>query len=146
MLYTKEVNYYMDYLKEQDEKMCTQIQGRKPSLFFDIGFTTFDNTNNPKCNPKTQRCARGKNIFDMRYIFIPIHHGLHFRCAVIYMKEMKIKYNNSLRFDDVTRHGCKHKIKMQESTLQVIRDYLQKKHMKHTFPGSASVATRNLKP
>ncbi len=120
----------MDYLKEQDEKMCMQIYGRKPSLFFDIGFITFDNTNNPTCNTKTQRCARGKNIFDMRYIFIPIHHGLHFTCAVIYMKEMKIEYYNSLHFDNVTRHGCKHKIKMQESTLQVLRDYLQKEHMK----------------
>ncbi len=130
MLYTKDVDYHMDYLKEQDEKMCIQIHGRKSSLFFDIGFITFDNTNNPKCNTKTQRCAKGKNIFDMRYIFIPIHHGLQFTCAVIYMKEMKIKYYKSLRFDNVTRHGCKHKIKMQESTLQVIRDYLQKEHMK----------------
>ncbi len=120
----------MDYLKEQDEKMCMQIHGRKQSLFFNIGFITFDNTNNPKCNTKTPRCARGKNIFDMRYIFIPIHHGLHFTCAVIYMKEMKIEYYNSLCFDDVTRHGCKHKIKMQESTPQVLRDYLQKEHMK----------------
>jgi Ulp1 family protease len=66
----------------------------------------------------------------MRYIFIPIHHGLHFTCAVIYMEEMKIENYNSLRFDNVTRHGCKHKIKMQEDTLQVLRDYLQKKLMK----------------
>jgi Ulp1 family protease len=66
----------------------------------------------------------------MRHVFIPIHHGLHFTCAVIYMKEMKIEYYNSLRFDDVARHGCKHKVKMQESTLQFIRDYLQKEHMK----------------
>ncbi len=43
---------------------------------------------------------------------------------------MKIEYYDSLRFDNVTRHGCKHKIKMQESTLQVVRDYLQKEHMK----------------
>ncbi len=111
MLNTKDVNYYMDYLKEQDEKMCMQIHGRKPSLFFDLGFITFDNANNPKCNTKSQRCARGKNIFDMRYIFIPIHHSLHFTCAVIYMKEMKIEYYDSLCFDDVTRHGCKHKTK-----------------------------------
>jgi hypothetical protein len=75
MLYTKNTDYYMDYLKEQDENMCMQIHRRKPSLFFDIGFITFDNTNNPKCNTKTQRYARGKNIFDMRYIFIPIHHA-----------------------------------------------------------------------
>ncbi len=48
MLYTKDVNCYMDYLKEQDEKMCMKIHGRQPSLFFNIGFITFDNANNPK--------------------------------------------------------------------------------------------------
>jgi Ulp1 family protease len=41
-----------------------------------------------------------------------------------------VKYYDSLRFDNVTRHGCRHKIKMQEDTLQVLRDYLQNKHMK----------------
>jgi Ulp1 family protease len=120
----------LDYLKEQDEKMCMKIHGRKPSLFFDIGFIIFDNTNNPKCNTKPPRCGRGKNIFNMGYIFIPIHHGLHFTCAVIYMEQMKIEYYDSLRLDNVTRHGCRHKIKMQEDTVQVLRDYLQKEHMK----------------
>jgi hypothetical protein len=90
MLNTKDFDYYVDYLKEQDEKMRMQIHIRKPSLFFDICFITFDNTNTPQCNTKTQRCARGKNMFDMRYIFIPIHHGLNFTCDVIYMKELKI--------------------------------------------------------
>ncbi len=122
MLYAKDVDYYMDYLKEQDEIMCMKIHRRKPSLSYNIGFITFDNTKNPKCNTKTPRCARGKNIFAMRYIFKPIHHVLHFTCAVIYMEEMKIKYYNSLRFDNVTRHGCRHKVKMQEDTLQVLRD------------------------
>ncbi len=93
-----------------------QIHGRKPSLFFDIGVITFHNKNNPKCNTKTQRCARGKNILNMRYIFIPIHHGLHFTCAVIYMKEMKIEYYDSLRYDNVTRHGCKHTKNAREYT------------------------------
>ncbi len=50
-------------------------------------------------------------------------------CCYLHERE-KIEYYNSLRFEDVTRHGCKHKIKMQESTLQIIRDYLQKEHMK----------------
>jgi hypothetical protein len=107
-----------------------KIHGRKPSLFYNIGFITFDNTNNPKCNTTTPRCARGKNILDMRYIFIPIHHGLHFTCVVIYMEEMKIKYYNSLHFDNVIRHGCRHKVKMQEDTLQVLWEYLQNDHMK----------------
>ncbi len=39
-------------------------------------------------------------------------------------------YQDSLRFDNVTRHGCRHKVKMQEDTLQVLRNYLQKEHMK----------------
>jgi Ulp1 family protease len=122
MLYTKDFDYYMDYLKEQDEMMCMKTDRRKPSLFFNIGFITFNNTNNPKCNTTAPKCARGKNIFDMRYIFIPIHHGLHFTCAVIYMEEMKIKYYNSLHFDNVTRHGCRHIVNMHEETLQVLRD------------------------
>jgi Ulp1 family protease len=66
----------------------------------------------------------------MRYIFIPIHHGLHFTCAVIYMEKMKLEYYDSLRFDNLTKHGCRHKVKMQEETLQVLRDYLQNEHVK----------------
>jgi Ulp1 family protease len=111
MMYTKDVDYYMDYLQEQDEMMCRKIHKRKPSLFYNIGFITFDKTNNPTCNTTTPRCARGKDIFNMRYIFIPIHHGLHFMCAVIYMEEMKIEHYNSMRFDNVIRHGCRHKVK-----------------------------------
>ncbi len=40
------------------------------------------------------------------------------------------QYDDSLRFDKVTRHGCRHKVKMQEDTHQVLRDYLQKEHIK----------------
>jgi hypothetical protein len=50
-------------------------------------------------------------------------------CCYLHGTE-EIKYYNSLRFDNVTRHGCRHKIKMQEDTLQGLRDYLQNKHMK----------------
>ncbi len=50
MLYTKDI---MDYLQEQDEIMCRKIYGRKSSLFYKIGFITFDNTNNHKCNTTT---------------------------------------------------------------------------------------------
>jgi Ulp1 family protease len=110
--------------------MFMKIHRRKPSLIYNVGFITFDNTNNPKCNTTTPRCTRGKNIFHMRYIFIPIQNGLHFTCAVIYMEQMKIEYDDSLHFDNVTKHGCRHKVKMQEDTLQVLRDYLQKEHMK----------------
>jgi Ulp1 family protease len=66
----------------------------------------------------------------MRYVFIPILQGLHFTCSVIYIVQKKIKYYNTLCFDNVTMHGCRHNIKKQEDTLQVLRDYLQNKHMK----------------
>ncbi len=89
MLCTKDIDYYMDYLQEQDEILCRKLHGRKTSLFYNIGFITFDTTNNPKCITAKPRCARGKNIFDMRYIFIPIHHGLHFMCAVIYTERRR---------------------------------------------------------
>ncbi len=82
----------MDCPQGQDEIMCRKIHKRKLLLLYNIGFITFDITNNPKCNTTIPRCARGKNIFDMRYIFIPIHHGLHFMCAIIYMEQMKIEY------------------------------------------------------
>ncbi len=46
------------------------------------------------------------------------------------MEQMKMEYYDSLCFDNVTWHLCRHKVKMQEDTLQVLRDYLQKEHMK----------------
>jgi hypothetical protein len=52
----------MDYLKEQDDKMCMKILGRKPFMFFNIGFITFDNTNNPKCNKKSQSALEGRTF------------------------------------------------------------------------------------
>jgi Ulp1 family protease len=87
MLNMKDINYYMDYLQEQDKITCRKLHGRKPSLIYNIVFITFNTTNNPNCITTTPRCTRGKNIFDMRCIFIPIHHGLHFTCAVIYIEQ-----------------------------------------------------------
>ena len=60
MMYAKEVNYYMDYLQEQEEIMCRKIHGRKPSLFYKIGIITFDTKNNLQCRTTTPRFARGK--------------------------------------------------------------------------------------
>jgi hypothetical protein len=106
MLYTNDADYYMDYLQEQDEIMRRKIHRRKPSLFYNIGFITFNNTNSPKCSTMMPRCAIGKNMFGMRYFFILIHHGLHFTCAAIYMEQMK-----TMHYDNVTRHNCRHKVK-----------------------------------
>ncbi len=60
MLQTKDINYYMDYLQEQDEIMCRKVHGRKPSLFYKIGIITFDTKNNLQCRTTTPRFARGK--------------------------------------------------------------------------------------
>ncbi len=87
MLYTKDIDYHMDYLQEQGEIKCRKLHGRNPSLLYNINFIPFNTTNNPPCITTTPRCARGNNIFNMRYIFIPIHQGLHFTCAVIYMEQ-----------------------------------------------------------
>jgi hypothetical protein len=46
------------------------------------------------------------------------------------MEERKIDYHNSLLMDNVRRQSCRHKKKLQEATLQVLREYLQNKHMK----------------
>ncbi len=67
----------------------------------------------------------------MRYIFIPIHQGLHLTCVLLSTwNRRRLSITNSMHYDNVTRHGCRHKIKMQENTLQVLRDYLQNEHMK----------------
>ncbi len=92
-------------------------------------FITFDTSNNPKQITTTPRCARGKEFFDMRFIFTPIHHCLHFTCAVIHMEQKKIEYCNSLHFENKQRQSYRHKIKMQEDTLQILRDYLQNEQM-----------------
>jgi hypothetical protein len=60
MLYTKDINYYMEYLQEQDEIMCRQLHGRKPFQFYNNGFITFNITNNPKCITTKPRCAGGE--------------------------------------------------------------------------------------
>jgi hypothetical protein len=48
ILCTKDINYYMNYLQEQDEIMCRKLHGRKPSLFYNICVITFNTRNNPK--------------------------------------------------------------------------------------------------
>jgi hypothetical protein len=60
------------------------------------------------------------------------------------MEQMKIEYYDSLHFDNVTRHGCRLKVKMREDTLQVLKDYLQNKHMKDKridFPNEWKLCT-----
>jgi hypothetical protein len=50
----------MDYLKEQDEKMCKKIHGRKPSLFFNIGLSHSTIQITPNVTQKHQGVQEGR--------------------------------------------------------------------------------------
>jgi hypothetical protein len=81
MLNTKDINYYMDYLQEQDAIMCNKVSWRKPSLFYKVGFIKYNTKNNPQCRTTTPRCARGENIFKMRYLYTnPPRHTFYMCC------------------------------------------------------------------
>jgi hypothetical protein len=73
MLYTKDIDYYMDYLQEQDEIMCRKLHGRKPSLFYNIGFITFDTKNNPKCTTTTPRSVDPLVTVDGQTVYNQTH-------------------------------------------------------------------------
>jgi hypothetical protein len=60
MLYTKNINYYMDYLKEQDVIMSMKIHGGTPSLFFNIGFITLTIQITPNVTQKHQGVLEGR--------------------------------------------------------------------------------------
>jgi Ulp1 family protease len=61
----------------------------------------------------------------MKYIFIPIHHGNHYTCAVVSMEEMKVKYYDSLVSNKTRTRGCIGE-SLQTSILQVVLKYLKR--------------------
>ncbi len=60
MLNSKDINDYMDYLQQQDEIMCRKVHGRKPSLFYKIGFIKFDTKITPNVEQQHQGVVEGK--------------------------------------------------------------------------------------
>ena len=72
--------------------------------------------------------ARHDKIFDMEYIFIPIHRVNHYTCAVIYMKERRVKYYDSLVSDQTRTRGSIGE-SLQKSILQVVLKYLEGIHL-----------------
>jgi len=120
------INYFLkNYLAKRDEMLCAKQLGRKRSHFFNSFFiqTMFDEkNNNPKLRGKYNyknvkhwgRKVPGKNIFDLKYIFIPINlDNLHWTSAVIFMEEKKIQYFDSM--------GATHMIKLR-ALLQYLKD------------------------
>ena len=103
------INYYLKIcLTKRDEMLCAKQPGRKRSHFFSSFFvqTMFDeknkdrklqgkyNYNNVK---RWGRKVPGKDIFNLKYIVVPINLGnLHWTSAVIFMEEKKIQYFDSM--------------------------------------------------
>ena len=103
------INYYLKIcLAKRDEMLCAKQPGRKRSHFFSSFFvqTMFDEKNkDPKLRGKynynnVKRWGRkvpGKDIFNLKYIVVPINLGnLHWTSAVIFMEEKKIQYFDSM--------------------------------------------------
>ncbi len=100
-----DISSYMAFLKKRDNNMCKVEPGKKPSMFYNLEFICFDKERRPQCRESKRMRARHDKIFDMEYIFIPIHRGNHYTCAVIYMKERRVKYYNSLVSDQTRTRG-----------------------------------------
>jgi hypothetical protein len=107
--------------------MCKVEPGKKPSMFYELEFIYFDKEPQPQYMESKKMRARRDKIFDMEYIFIPIHRGNHYTCAVISMKERRIKYYNSLVSDQTRTRGSIGE-SLQKSILQVVLKYLEGIH------------------
>jgi Ulp1 family protease len=122
--------------------MCKEKQRRKPSLFYDFEFIFFDNNHQPQYDESTRRSsAKSNDIFEMKYILIPIRNENHCMCVVISIEEKKIDNFNSLIVNQ-TRLGCVHKEELQKSIMQAVLSYLQQKHLKvkgGALPGNWSL-------
>ena len=120
------INYFLkNCLAKYDEISCDKQPGRKRSHFFNSFFvqTMLDEKNdNPKLRGKynyknVKRWGRkvpGKDIFNLKYIFIPINlDNMHWTSAVIFMEEKKIQYFDSM--------GATDRIKLR-ALLQYLQD------------------------
>jgi hypothetical protein len=122
---------YFDYLGGQDKQLCKNFTDRKASLFHSTSFITFNSDGTCKYLKKNQNSKI--DISKTRNIFIPIHKGNHFTCVVIFLKEKRISYYNSLLATNRTRTACVHKKKQQEKILGVVMQYLQDEFKKNDY-------------
>ena len=110
------INYFLKgSLANHDVKLCDEQSGRKRSHFFNSFFfpTMFDEDNNkPELRGKynyenVKRWGRkvpGKDIFNLKYIGVPINLGnMHWTSAIIFMEEKKIQYFDSMGGTDHTK-------------------------------------------
>ena len=112
------INYFFkNCLAKRDEMLCEKEPGRRRSHFFNTFFvqTMFDEKNidrklkgkyNYNMVERWSRNVPGKNIFNLKYIFCPINHdNKHWTSAVIFMKDMRIQYYDSLAASDDSDGG-----------------------------------------
>jgi hypothetical protein len=93
--------YLKRVLSNQDEKLCENDQSRFKSVYFMNFLDKYYDARSYKYiykNVKTfsrRNNVPGGDIFKTNIIFIPIHEGNHFTCAVIYMQDKQITIYDS---------------------------------------------------
>jgi Ulp1 family protease len=131
--------YLTRFLSHQDEKLCEKDPTRSKSVYYPYFIHNYYDVSNKKYiyrnvrNYSTRNKVAGGDIFKTKYIFIPIHQGKHFTCAVTYMQDKKIMYYDSYLNTHRTRTLCSHKKEEQERILQALLLYLKDEHQnKHS--------------
>jgi hypothetical protein len=104
--------YLTRFLSHQDEKLCEKDPTRSKSVFYPHFLHNYYIASTNKYiysnvrNYSKQNKAPGGDIFKTMYIFIPIHQGKHFTCALIYMQDKQIMYYDLYLNTDRTRTMC----------------------------------------
>ena len=97
------INSYIVCLQRRDMDMCDGDSERKPSYFFNTHF--YSKLTNPEFTyndiKKWGEKCNGSNIFDLKYLVVPINIGnRHWTCAIVFMEKRKIVYYDSLPTGD----------------------------------------------
>ena len=85
--------YLTRFLSQQDEKLCEKDPTRSKSVYYPYFLHNYYVVSTDKYiyrnvrNYSKRNKVPGGDIFKTKYIFIPIHQGKHFTCAVIYMQD-----------------------------------------------------------
>ena len=131
--------YLTRFLSQQDEKLCEKDPTRSKSVYYPYFLHDYYDVSTDKYiyrnvrNYSKRNKVPGGDIFKTKYIFIPIHQGKHFTCAVIYMQDKRIMYYDSYLNTGRTRALCSHKKEKQMRILQALLQYLKDEHLnKHS--------------
>jgi hypothetical protein len=83
--------YLTRFLSHQDEKLCEKDPTRSKSVYYPYFLDNYYDVKTEEYIYRNvwnySKKAPGGDIFKTKYIFIPIHQGKHFTCAVSYMQD-----------------------------------------------------------